>query len=176
MAGQDRGAVGNGFIEGNETVVFRDLVAAELKARGYAVITDNNNMVTGAMARHFDKELNNYPNGCIVVDFHFNAAGANVSGTECVVRETPTTLERNLALRISEATAKVLGINNRPLKTEKQSHRGQLYLFQTIKADEAVTVLQEVCFISNPGDMQVYTQKKKELAKAVTACLIEYAC
>ena len=133
------------------------------------------NIRVGAMVAFFKTQLKKYPEGIILIDFHFNAAAPTVSGTECIVRATPDIKELNLGRAISKATAGVLKINDRPLKTETQSHRGKLHLFQNIKASEAIVVLQEVCFISSKKDMDAYAANRDELAKEVAKTLFDFA-
>lgn len=171
--GKDRGAAANGYIEGDLTVELRDMVAAILRQAGCVVITDSNGAVTGDMVREFDKRLTG---NAIVVDFHFNAAAApKATGTEVVTRAAASQKEKGLATVLSETIAKRLGIFNRGVKTEAQSARGKLFLFEQISDKEAITVLPEICFISNPDNMKRYTENKAALAKDIAGVLIQYA-
>lgn len=174
--GKDRGAAANGFIEGDLTVELRDMVAKIIINRGYLVITDQNDQIIGDMVRSFKEQLKHDNGNAIVCDIHFNSLFATSTGTEVVVRQKPIGLEMKMAARLSEAISKAIGIKNRGVKTEADSARGKLHLFQQINPKEAITVLPEICFISNPTDMRFYWDAKDKVAQAIADVLIEFIC
>lgn len=142
----DRGAAGNGFIEGVETVKIRDSVASLLRDRGLTVIEDGSDGVNDpltkaiALARTAD----------IAVEFHFNAGPPAATGVEVLSK----TNNRKLAQRIAKEISSVLGIPARggdggwKSDSSGQHHR--------LGFCEAGGLIVEVCFISNKSDMDSY--------------------
>ncbi len=145
----DRGAAGNGFIEGVETVKVRDAVAALLRDRGLTVIEDGSDGVNEplkkaiALARTADTAL----------EFHFNAASPQATGVEVLSKPN----HRKLAQRIAKEISAALQIPARggdggwKSDTSGQHHR--------LGFCEAGGLIVEICFISNVGDMLAYTTK-----------------
>jgi N-acetylmuramoyl-L-alanine amidase len=162
--GQDQGAIANGYVEGQLTVEFRDLVKKHLNKFGVTVNVDPNNYVTGSMVRLFKQW---FGVNDIIIDFHFNAA-SNIAanGTEAIVPKKYTAFEFNLAVKLVNAINKS-GIGIRRVFTEDKTPRKKLFFF-TLKSE---TVLLEVCFITNKKDMQIYQTTKDEMAYHVAEVL-----
>ena len=161
---QDPGAIGNGYKEADLAVEFRNLVADCLKARGVKFITDQD-----------DERLGNYlkriqtGNGSVVVEYHFDAAASpTATGTTALVGNDADRLDKAFALELTNATSKVLGIKNRGVKTEAESHRGSLGLMR----ETGTVALVELAFISNKQDLNAYFIGRELLAK-VHAEIIE---
>ena len=119
IPGQDRGAFGNGYYEGDLTVELRDLIVAELKALCIIVNVDSNKNALLATLNYlktlfFSKED-------IIIDIHFNAASPGATGVEVLVPDNPSVLEKQIATALCEIHARVLMIKNRGVKTESQS-------------------------------------------------------
>lgn len=163
IAGHNGAGTGaNGYLdEGAETIAFRDLLDVELCRLGVIPETD------------FDREneklstVVNWLKGQVeaddlCIDIHFNAASESAHGTEVLVPETPTTFEKKTAEQICSLICKVLGTNNRGVKTEKQSAHGKLAMLSGFKCQQ---ILVEICFCSNGQDVEKYNRHKAELAK-----------
>ncbi len=162
----DPGAIGNGYKEADLTVEIRNLVIAQLKNMGVSYISDND-----------DERLGNYleriktGNGSVVLEFHFDASD-NKSATGCtaLIEGEADRLDKAFAKELSDVTALTLGIKNRGVKTEAESHRGKLALMR----EEGIICLLEVCFISNPQDILLYKANKERLAFQIAQILIKY--
>jgi N-acetylmuramoyl-L-alanine amidase len=168
VVGLDRGASGNGYIEGILTVELRDMIACHLRSMGINAVTDpNENALSKTIA--FFKRLVGVKD--IAVDIHFNAATPVATGTEVFVPDEPTSFERNLATDICIAMSKSLGIFNRGVKRPKDSARGSLG-WMGIPCEN---ILIEVCFISNPNDMAKYVKYADAMARSVAIVLRNYS-
>lgn len=163
--GQDQGAVANGYVEGQLTVEFRDLVKKHLNKFGVTVNVDPNSYVTGSMVRLFRQwfGIND-----IIIDFHFNAFSKEIAaGTEAIVPKQYTAFEFDLAIALVKAIHRS-GIHIRRIITEDKTLRKKLFFF-TLKAE---TVLLEVCFMTNKRDMKIYQDTKDEMAYHVAEVLL----
>jgi N-acetylmuramoyl-L-alanine amidase len=161
--GKDRGAQGNGFIEGELTVELRDLIVHELKKQGVNPIVDQNHSVL-AESLNFFKNLTT--NSCIVLDIHWNAGPSTATGTETLVPVKPSEFETKLAKNLSACISKTLNIKLRGpegVKTEADSHHGRLGWMRLTGEN----VLIETCFISNKSDMDKYQANKYILARNI---------
>jgi N-acetylmuramoyl-L-alanine amidase len=174
-SGRDRGASGNGFIEGELTVELRNLIVIELKKMGVSPIVDKDDSILSE-SLNFLKNLTT--NTCIVLDIHWNAATATATGTETLIPSQNTDYERRLAAKLSEVVSKRLNIPLRGkhagfsgVKTEAESHHGRLG-WMRLKGEN---VLMEICFISNPNDMRSYQANKVQLASDIANVLVEFA-
>jgi N-acetylmuramoyl-L-alanine amidase len=174
-SGKDRGAAGNGFIEGELTVELRDLITKELNKFGIKPITDCNSTVLSESIAFF---RNLTSSTCIVLDLHWNAATATATGTETLIPSEYTKFELDLAEAISKVTADVLEIplrgvtaGKRGVKTEASSHHGRLGWMRLTGEN----ILTETCFISNPNDMRKYQERKERLAKEIAKVLFDFA-
>jgi N-acetylmuramoyl-L-alanine amidase len=176
VAGRDRGAIGNGFIEGELTVELRQLIVSELRKLGVNPIVDDNNSI---LSQTLNKFRNMTTNRCIVLDIHWNAS-ANVSatGTETLVDNNPTQFELDLAQQLSQVVHNVLNIplrgnfRGRPgVRSERESHHGSLGWMRLTGEN----VLMEIGFISNTNDMRQYQLNKHTLAKQIAQTLFNFA-
>lgn len=170
--GTDRGAQGNGLIEGVETARIRSDLAFELRRRGLTVITDPDNSVltqTLSFARGILKEND------ISLDIHFNAAGNTAaSGVETIIPSNPSVEEVTLAGQLSKAISGVLNLPLRGsykglpgVKTELETYHKSLG-FMRLKG---TNLLIEVCFLTNPMDVEAYQRNYKSLIKALADVL-----
>jgi N-acetylmuramoyl-L-alanine amidase len=173
--GKDRGAIGNGYIEGDLTVEFRNLLVSELKKLGVKAIVDKDDSISSQTLNFF---RNLTTNTCIVLDIHWNAANASATGTETLIPSQNTDFERRLAAKLSEVVANRLKIPLRGrhagfsgVKTEAESHHGRLGWMRLTGEN----VLMEICFISNPNDMRSYQENKVQLASDIANVLVEFA-
>jgi len=169
-AGRDRGASGNGYIEGELSVEFRNKLVDELKQLGINPIVDGDNSILAETINKF-KSLTS-PDS-IVLDIHWNAASAAATGVETLVPGEPSSFERKLAESLSSTVSSILGIPMRGIKgvkTELESHHGRLGWMRLTGEN----VLLEVCFISNPNDMKKYETNKTILIKQIAKVLFNY--
>lgn len=175
-AGRDRGAAGNGFIEGNETVRMRTRISEILKERfGVTVIMDGNDTIL-AESMNFFKKLTS-PDS-IVMDIHFNAGTSNSTGVETIVPKTPTDDELKLANLISKGVNEVLGIQLRGkfknvpgVRSEEESQHKALGWMRLTGCN----VLLETCFISNPTEIKTYDEKFEVLCQKLAEILFDFA-
>ena len=175
VVGKDRGATGNGYVEGDEAVRLRDLIVKNYKLLGGDVTIDSNaNALTQTI--NFFKNLLN-PSS-IVVDIHFNAATPSATGTETLIPAQNTEFERELAYELSQEISRVLNIplrgNHKGLKgvkTEFESHHGRLGWMRLVGEN----ILLEICFITNKNDMESYEKNIEALACGIAQILYKYS-
>jgi N-acetylmuramoyl-L-alanine amidase len=160
VVGADRGASGNGFVEGNLTAELRELIYNELETLGICAELDKNSNALKETIQFFKNLVSS---SCILVDIHWNAAGPSATGTEVFIPNTYTKLELELAGKLAKCMSDTLGIPLRGstngvlgVKTESLSARGQLGWMRL----NGNNILLEVCFISNKSDMEKYQDNK----------------
>jgi len=162
----DPGAIGNGKREADLTLEFRNLVTAELHKQGAKFITDNDNERLGEYLSRIKTGT-----GSVVLEFHFDAAAnAKATGATVLIGGDADKNDKDFAKELAEATAAILGIKNRGVISETESHRGRLGLMK----EEGILALLEICFISNPSDLSAYEKYKTFLAAKIAAILIKY--
>lgn len=173
VPGKDRGASGNGYVEGDLTVEFRDMVVDELKKidNTVKVSIDANGNALKESLRYFRNLVS--PKS-LVVDIHWNAAVPQATGTEVLVPSNATNFETGLAHEIAMSISQTLGIRTRGnfhglagVKSESESHHGRLGWMRLTGQN----VLIEMCFITNESDMRSYQMHKQELAERI-ACIL----
>jgi len=172
VPGRDQGASANGYIEGHLAVEFRQLVANELRKIGIKPVMDGNNTILSESLNFFRKIVNS--ENAICLDIHWNSASPKATGTEMLVPAEYTKTEYSLALDLSMAVHKLLGIplrNINGVRTELDSHHKKLG-WMTLKG---TNVLMELCFITNSSDMEAYQENKFRLAAAIARILFNYA-
>jgi N-acetylmuramoyl-L-alanine amidase len=162
----DPGAIGNGYREADLTVEIRNLVIQHLKRLNIPYISDNDNERLGEYLARIKTGT-----GSVVLEFHFDAsANSSATGTTALIEAEADRLDRAFAKELSDITATTLGIRNRGVKTEAESHRGKLALMR----EEGIICLLEVCFISNTQDVALYQANKEKLAVQIAQILIKY--
>jgi N-acetylmuramoyl-L-alanine amidase len=173
--GRDRGASGNGFIEGVEAAEFRKLLVIELQKLGQLPIVDVDNSILSETLAFF---RNKTKNDSIVLDIHFNSGPVTATGTETLIPINNTEFELNLARSLSRIMATTLDIPLRGnyagmkgVKSELESHHGRLGWMRL----NGENVLIEICFISNPNDMKKYQQNKQTLAKEMAKIISNFS-
>lgn len=164
--GSDPGASGNGYIERDLAIEFRNLLVSELKKLSVNCITDPDSNALKESLLYFKEYFN--PDS-VNVDIHWNAASPAATGTEVLINTNATPFEKQLGGKIADTIATMLNIKNRGLKTERDSARGTLaWLHQAGR-----NYIVEMCFISNKTDMVKYQGKKHELSKAIADILFD---
>lgn len=172
-AGRDRGAASNGYIEGELTVRFRDLLKKELERLGANVIVDNNDTILSQSIAFFKNLTSNKD---IVLDIHWNSATPKATGVEHLIPGEYSIFEKELAKKLSDVVSETLNIPLRGVtagakgvKTELESHHGRLGWMRLTGEN----ILCEMCFISNPNDMKKYFDNEIQLVKNYAQVLFE---
>lgn len=162
----DPGAVGNGVREADLTVEFRNLVINELNKKGAKFMSDRDDERLGEYLERIKTG-----NGSVVLEFHFDAVeSSKATGTTCVIGVDADRLDKAFATDLVNRTATTLGIRNRGVISEADSHRGRLGLMR----ESGIVALLEIGFISNPEDLKAYNAKKLQLASEIAKTLIYY--
>jgi len=161
----DPGAVANGYREADLNIEIRDLVCKELTALGSKYITDLDNETLGQYLERIQTGT-----GSVVLEFHFDAANGTASGSTAIVEAEADRLDKLFAKEIVDSCSSILGIKNRGVKSEADTHRGRLGLMR----EDGIICLLEVGFIDNINDLNAYHAHKVALAKAIAAILIKY--
>jgi N-acetylmuramoyl-L-alanine amidase len=148
VSGQDRGAAGHGFIEGQLAVELRDAVAAEIRAVApeFSVIEDG----VDGKSDPLKKALVLARKADIAVEFHWNAGPATATGIEVLSKPAKKLLAKKLANAISSAT----GLRLRGEGGWKADNSGQHH---RLAFCEAGGLIVEAGFISNRNDVNAYT-------------------
>lgn len=164
---QDPGAVGvNGLKEGILTIEFRDLVKKELDLLGVKYITDSDEE---SLAMYLERIKTG--NASVVIEYHFDAASnPQAGGSTSLVEAEADRLDKLFATEIVNSVSSTLGIRNRGVISEADSHRGRLGLMR----EEGIICLCELAFITNADDIAKYNAKKKELAKIHAQIILKY--
>jgi len=164
---QDPGAVNKHNVkEGDLTIEFRNLIAGELDLLGVKYGIDSDEESLSIYLARIQTGT-----GSVVLEIHFDASdNATATGCTGLIEGEADRLDRAFAKELTDANASILGIKNRGVISETESHRGRLGLMR----EEGIICLQEICFISNDDDLRRYHLKKKELAKAFALIIQKY--
>lgn len=145
---------------------FETLVTNELTKRGVKYITDT---PTESLSEYLKRIKTG--NGSVILEFHFDASGTGkASGSTALVGDDADKNDKAFAKELVDATASILGISNRGVKSEAQSHRGRLGLMRK----EGIVSLLEIAFLDNCNDVGAYNLNKEKLAKKVVDILVKY--
>ena len=167
---KDPGAVANHkgitYKEADLARDLRDRVIKHLKAAGVTVIQDQDKETLGEYLARIQPG-----NGSVVVEFHFDAASTPLaSGTTALVGSDADKNDRSFAKELADTVALTLGIRNRGVIDETQSHRGRLGLMR----EQGIVALLEVGFITNEQDVQKYLANVECLAKLLAVVIKKY--
>lgn len=155
----DSGAVEGALVEANLTKELRDLIASYLPKDSYWLDKDNWNVGQTANAVAL---LCNIRDLCL--DLHFNDSdNPKASGCEMIVGDLPIDGTIAKAEKLLAITSAVLKIPNRGIKSESETPRGKLAMMRI----PCQTMILEVSFLSNTGDMEHYQAHKEVLAEAL---------
>lgn len=166
----DSGATANGFKEATEMIKFRDRVLAAMAKNHPAtkVISDKDEETLSQYLKRIQTG-----NGSVVIEFHLDAASnVKASGTTAIVSNNASGLSKGFAKELSDATALILGIQNRGVKPESYTHVGKLGLMR----EEGIVCLLELCFITNINDMEKLHDECKAqiLAESIADIIAKY--
>jgi len=161
--GDDRGAVGHGFIEGAEALLLRDATAKLLREKGKSVLEDGADGVSEPLA----KALVLARKADIAIEFHFNAAATpSATGIEVLAKPKNKVLAQELAFAIHKATKLALR-GERGFKPDNSGQHHRLAFC------EAGGLIVEVCFISNLSDMTAYKQNFNQICRNIADVLAD---
>lgn len=171
---KDPGAVANGVQENNLTIELRNLIVIELQKLGkiierdFKIDNDNWDLRTYLANIHTGS-------GSVVFEIHFDSASSSTAtGTTMIIPAREWTrefiIEQQFGKEIVDVCSTVLGIKNRGVIDETESHRGRLGLMR----ESGINGLLEVCFISNSNDLKAFNQYKQILAARIAPILIKY--
>ena len=106
----------------------------------------------------------------IIIDIHFNAhTNPQARGTEAIVSDDATTMELRFASRLAHATADVLNIPLRSIKSESETpHRRLAMLHLTPQS-----IILEICFCTSPEDVAQYRQHREHIATTLAHHIAE---
>lgn len=169
--GRDRGAAGNGYIEGEQAAEFRDILVEELNKLGLTPVVDKKDSILSESIAFFKNLVSA---NAIVLDIHFNSASPKATGTETLIPSSHTSFERSLAENLSKTVSEILNIpmrGSKGVKTEAESHHGRLGWMRLTGEN----VLMEICFISNPNDIKSFRNKRYELGKSIAKVIYDAA-
>lgn len=162
----DPGAVANGYKEGDIAIQFRDLVCAELRKLNVRYVTDYD---YETLAQYLTRIKTG--SGSVVIEYHLDAAASTTAtGTTALVQSDADRLDKAFAKELSDSTAQILGIKNRGVLSEAQSHRGRLGLMR----EDGIVCLLELCFITNKADLTALFAGMQKLAKKHAAIIAHY--
>lgn len=156
------------FDEGAENIWLRNRIAEILTNKYNLVILIDNDHASLSLVT---KQINeNATTEDIVIDLHFNAhTNPNARGTEAIVSDDATTIELRFASRLTHATAEVLEIPLRSIKSETQTlHRRLAMLHLTPQS-----IILEICFCTSPEDVAQYRQHREQLANTLAKNIAE---
>lgn len=162
IKGLDRGAVGNGFVEGDLAVELRDAVAARLRELGETTVLEDgfdgeNDPLKKALA--LAKQAS------VAVEFHWNASdNPKAMGIEVLSKPKHKELAQTLARAIGYAT----GIGLRGVLGWKADNSGQHHRLAFCEANGLIV---EVCFITNVDDMERYRDNFEGVSRAIAGVL-----
>ena len=172
---KDRGASGNGYIEGVLAVEFRKLLYDYLVSKGLKSTMDVNSNKTSETIAYFENLVSK---DSILIDIHWNSASATSTGVETLIPEEYTKFELELAHEISKVIGTIADLKLRGnsggkagVKTELDSHHGKLGWMRL----NGENILIEMCFISNPNDMKKYQNNKMAIVMAVGDVILRFA-
>lgn len=174
--GRDRGAAGNGYIEGNETARIVKRVDFYLR-KMYGLEVEScfgDTVLADVLAKWRGKTTAN----CLVAEWHFNAGNPSVRGTETFVSNNATELECQFAYCLSHVAHVELGTPKRGnfkgyegVRPEKESARRKLGWMSL----NGVNVLPEVEFISNGPGMKSYDENFERYCEGCAVVIYHFA-
>ena len=161
----DPGASAFGRNEADLTVMQRDAVNKVLAQRNIKYISDKDDETLADYLKRIQTG-----DGSVVLEYHFDAFNGVASGTTALVGNDADRLDRAFAKELVDVTATILGIPNRGVKSEAESHRSRLGLMR----EQGIVSLIEICFIDNQSDMSKWLVNYEKLAIAYADILVKY--
>lgn len=164
--GEGTGANSSFLDEGKETIVLRNLIALNLTRLGCLDYTtdddkDSLNTVISKLKQKVKKDD-------ILIDIHFNSATETANGTEIFIPTDYSQEEKSLAETLLKTVCDTLGTKSRGVKVEGQSQHSRLAILHL----PCNTLLVEICFLTNKGDVYKYKEKREVLAERIAQVLL----
>lgn len=165
-----KGTGATGYIdEGKETIIFRNLLLNKLIEKEIPFIYEGSNDDLKSVIKKMKSSLNSND---IYVDIHFNSSNNKlISGTEVIIPNKYSKIEKELANKLLEKTCEILKTKNRKVKTEYQTFRKKIAVLSDF---DCINILIEICFISNKSDTESYLKNKEKLAEEYSIILEEF--
>lgn len=163
---KDPGAVANGYREADVTKMIRNLMIEEFNKRNHKIITDRDWETNTQYQRRIKPG-----DGSVIMDLHLDAAAPTVSGVGVFVHNNASKYSIALAEEICENLSRIMGIPNRGVKRERDTARKKIGILN-LKA--GISVLVELCFITNINDLNALLDNKEEVAKVLVDLAIKY--
>ena len=155
-----------GYIERDEMIRFRDMVVPISRSLGLNVITDKD---AETLPEYLDRIKTG--TGSVVLEFHLNAApDSSASGSLVLVGDDADRLDMLFAKELVDTTSKILGVQNRGVMMESQSHRKRLGLMR----EQGIVALLEICFITNESDMNKFRSNQPLLSISLSGIIRKY--
>lgn len=165
----DRGVINGRYVEGDLTADLRNQLVGKLNWDKKNAIVDSDYSILKQSIAYFKTRIN--PKD-IAIDLHFNSStNRTATGTEVFIPSAYSTFERALAKDICRIISQTLGISNRSIKQESQSHHAKLGWLRYLNCENFIV---EICFISNVHDMELYERNKIKLVEDLSNCLLTY--
>lgn len=173
---RDRGASGNGFIEGVEAAKVVNRVAQICRQKyGLKITVDAGDTILRDIINLWNRATTS---NCILIEWHFNAAGPNVRGTETFVDDNANDAECKIAYALSHVAHIELKTPKRGLfkgysgvRPERESARKSLGWMRLTGHN----ALPEIEFISNAQGMKSYEDNFEAYCQGC-AIVIWYFC
>lgn len=158
------------FDEGAQTVRLRNAVAERLaNTHNINVLIDSDSERLTLLCHRIDSIAAATPD-IFCIDIHFNAfASPDANGTEVIVANDAGKFEIDLAVRLLNATARAIGTNRRALLSEKQTPHRRLAMLHL----NCPAVILEVCFCTNPADVNKYRSNINALVNALAQTIAQ---
>lgn len=164
---KDSGAFQNGYKEADLTKELRNLMVDVFEKRKHTIIIDRDFETNSQYQGRIKPGT-----GSVIVDLHFNSSGnKTATGVEVIVNNNANKDSISLAKEICESLSKIMQIQNRGVKKESDTARGGIGILR-LKA--GISVLVEVCFMSNINDLQAYLNNKEAIACTLVDLAIKY--
>lgn len=170
--GPDKGAVSQYGVEADEARKFVTDLSKSLYKQGVYVYTDDDKWTLTETINWLGTKVK-APD--TTIDIHFNAFNSTSTGVECLIPDKYNEKELSIAFNISKIISGTLRIITRGevegwkgVKTESESQHSRLGILSSNKLSTSNNVLVEICFISNPIDMQKYRGEYNRLIENLT--------
>jgi N-acetylmuramoyl-L-alanine amidase len=167
----DRGAVSSSgtYIEGDLTANFRKKLCNDLNEIGVKAVVDRDDSVLANSLRFFKSLVSAND---IAIEFHFNSSSSTLAtGTEVLIPQQASKLEKQIGSDIAHIISVTLGIKDRGIKTELDSHHTKLGWLNKLNCENFIV---EICFISNFSDLNSFLTTENRLSKQLSNYLKQY--
>lgn len=162
VQGQDRGVGAGRFVEGVEAVRLRDTIAAVLRDQGLSVLEDGADGINDPLK----KALELARRADSAIELHFNASSnSTATGIEVLAKPRHRGLAQKIAGAIKTATNLSLRGGDSGFKADNSGQHHRLAFC------EAGGMIVEVCFLTNPSDMNAYEENLEAVARGIADVL-----